>query len=171
MSVPKLSEPLAKAIRTSEGILVWIINLGLAVGALIEPSQLSPNDAAILATVTTGLHVASRTALKIIALQQGIGVSAPVEPTGPVAGDVAEAVKAILPQALVDASHGASTSSIQKYIETEVEKAVEEIGSEDPTTDAASVPVETAAPQLGDQSALTPQFLQQLPAADGEVAP
>ncbi len=77
ISIPKLSAPLTKAIRTSEGILVWVVNLSLAAAALLEPSKLPPKEAAIVAGALTGLHLASRTLLKATALQQGIGIPAP----------------------------------------------------------------------------------------------
>jgi hypothetical protein len=101
MFVPKLSVPLTKAIRTSEGILVWLTNLGLAAGALIEPSTLPPKEAAIVASAVTGLHVVSRTLLKVTALQQGAGLPAPAtDLVEELAFNVARKLK--LPAAVVD---------------------------------------------------------------------
>jgi hypothetical protein len=84
MKIPKLSAPLAKAIRTSEGILVWGTNLALALAAGIDPSGLPPKYAAIVAGAVTALHVVSRTSLKVVALQQGIGIAAPIAPSAAV---------------------------------------------------------------------------------------
>lgn len=78
-AAPKLSAPLTKAIRTSEGILVWLVNVGLAAGAILEPAKLPAKEAAIVGGALTGLHVASRTLLKITALQRGVGIEAPQE--------------------------------------------------------------------------------------------
>jgi hypothetical protein len=78
LNIPKVSAPLAKAIRTSEGILVWVSNLALAAGALVDPSKLPPKEAAIVAGALSAAHIASRTVLKVTALQQGAGIEAPI---------------------------------------------------------------------------------------------
>lgn len=78
LSVPKVSAPLAKAIRTSEGVIVWVSNIVLGVGALLDPSKLPPKEAAIVAGALSAAHIASRTVLKATALQQGAGIAAPI---------------------------------------------------------------------------------------------
>ena len=72
--VPKLSQPLSKAIRTSEGIAIWAINIALGIAAAIPSTHLTVKEAGILATITTGLHVASRTALKVTAVAKAAGL-------------------------------------------------------------------------------------------------
>lgn len=95
LSIPKVSAPLAKAIRTSEGVLVWASNLALAAAALVDPSKLPPKEAAIVAGALTAIHAGSRTLLKVVALQQGAGVGAPIPfdplPAG-AAGEVEQVV-------------------------------------------------------------------------------
>lgn len=71
--VPKLSAPLTKAIRTSEGIAVWVLNIALGIASSIPQTHLSVKEAGILATITTGIHVASRTMLKVTAVSKGLG--------------------------------------------------------------------------------------------------
>ena len=97
--IPKLSNPLSKAIRTTEGILVSVINVALLVGAAIPHTGLSPEVAGILASVNTGLLVASRTSLKLSALSKGLGLDpipalgqARTGQIGKALGDVAAAV-------------------------------------------------------------------------------
>ncbi len=105
MSTPILSAPLTKAIRTSEGILVWLTNVGVAAAALINPATLPPKEAAIIASAVTGLHVASRTLLKVQALQAGVGVRPPVDEAALVsqlADELAGKVGIHLPAHVVD---------------------------------------------------------------------
>ncbi len=78
--VPKLSSPLTKAIRTIEGITVTVINTSLVICAAIPAAGLSVKDAGILAAINTGLLVASRTAIKLMALAKGVGLPT-FEPT------------------------------------------------------------------------------------------
>lgn len=77
MSVPKISSPLAKSIRTGEGILVYVFNSVLAIAAIL-PNGLSWTHAALYAAIVNAVHVASRTLLKISAVQKGLGVDAPI---------------------------------------------------------------------------------------------
>jgi hypothetical protein len=77
--IPKLSQPLTKAIRTIEGVLVIVIDAGLAVGAALAPHKLPPEVAAILGSANTGLLVAGRTLLKIFAIQKGVGIEPPAD--------------------------------------------------------------------------------------------
>lgn len=161
MFVPKLSAPLAKAIRTSEGILVWLTNLGLAVGALIDPSTLPPKEAAIVASAVTGLHVASRTLLKVTALQQGAGVTAPLGDTdlvGPPAAKLASKLELPLPVTAVD------DATIEKIVSLVVKAAdnpqaavhsVEEQLVSD-VEEFANQPPETAADWPRPESAVKP---------------
>lgn len=73
----KLSTPLTKAIRTSEGVLIFGINIVLGVGAALEPTQLPPKVAAIISGSTIVAHLAARTLLKVVAVQKSVGVEAP----------------------------------------------------------------------------------------------
>lgn len=78
MLIPKVTSPLAKAARTSEGALVALVNVGLVVGASIDPSKLPPKYAAVVAGALTGLHAINRTLLKVVAVQKGVGLASPI---------------------------------------------------------------------------------------------
>src|ERR1019366_10303156 len=82
--IPKLSSPFVKAIRTSEGILVWVISAVLGVASAIPTTHLTTKEAAILASGVAALHVISRTALKITGVAKGFGL-APTPFTPPAA--------------------------------------------------------------------------------------
>jgi hypothetical protein len=76
--IPKLTNPLAKSIRTGEGILIWIVNAGIVVFSAINPSELPPEIAGILVSGLSALHLVSRTMLKATAVQKNIGIEAPI---------------------------------------------------------------------------------------------
>lgn len=122
MFAPKLSAPLTKAIRTSEGILVWATNVVLAAGALVDPSTLPPKEAAVVGSVLTGLHVASRTLVKVTALQQGVGLAAPVPFESPIADELAKALKTVLPQVLADIKAGATPNKVVEQLVSDTEE-------------------------------------------------
>ncbi|HEV3094981.1 MAG TPA: hypothetical protein VGY30_10760 [Solirubrobacteraceae bacterium] len=159
MFVPKLSAPLTKAIRTSEGILVWLTNLGLAAGAVVDPSTLPPKEAAIVGSVLTGLHVASRTLLKVQALQMGVGIPAPASASETdlmehLAGHLAERLNVPatvlddasiekLTRAIVDVI-GHPQAAVQ-HVEQQVVSDAEEFASQPP-----------AVPVVRPESAVTP---------------
>jgi hypothetical protein len=83
LGVPHLSQPLAKAIRTSEGIMVWAVNIGITLFTALESAALPHEAAAVIVTVNTGLHVLTRTLLKVFAVQKEIGIEAPEIPAIP----------------------------------------------------------------------------------------
>ena len=70
--IPKLSAPLTKAIRTSEGVIVWVIGAALGIASAIPSTHLTTKEAGILASGIAALHVISRTALKGVALIKGV---------------------------------------------------------------------------------------------------
>lgn len=74
--VPKLSAPLAKSIRTGEGILVYATNVVLAVAAAL-PDGLSWTKAGLYLAILNGANVISRSALKFGALNAGLGIAPP----------------------------------------------------------------------------------------------
>src|ERR1700746_3473215 len=80
LTPPRHTVPLAKSIRTGEGILVYLINLVLGLGAVIDPNSLPPAVAAKWAAIVAAAHVVSRTALKVMAVQKSIGVQPPIDP-------------------------------------------------------------------------------------------
>lgn len=122
MPIPQFSAPLAKAIRTSEGILVYVINLGLAAGALLDPSKLPPREAAIVGSALAGLHVASRTLLKVVAVQAGVGVGAPIAvPKLPVSQATAATVVADAVKAVNDPA--AALKAVEALLPTDAEEA------------------------------------------------
>jgi hypothetical protein len=79
MRLPKLSTPLAKSLRTAEGILVAIVNALVALTAGIDPHTLPRKEAAIILAAQNGALLAQRGLIKIVALQKGLGVGAPID--------------------------------------------------------------------------------------------
>jgi hypothetical protein len=159
MFVPRLSAPLTKAIRTSEGILVWLVNLGLAAGALVDPTTLPPKEAAIVVSALTGLHVASRTLLKVTAVQQGVGIAPPVDEAALVeqlAGELAGKFGVRLPAHFVDeaslakiVSEGVKAAGDPQAalhsVETQVVSDAEEFAAQPPAPSAPAAPLTTPA--------------------------
>ena len=68
--VPQKTEPLAKFVRTGEGILVFAFNLALLIVPIVT-NALSPGDAVKWAAILNGVAVVSRTGLKICSVVQG----------------------------------------------------------------------------------------------------
>ena len=70
---------MAKAIRTSEGIMAWAVGLATGIFSYIEGIEYIPHEvAAIVIAANAGLHIVSRTLLKIFALQKEVGIEAPI---------------------------------------------------------------------------------------------
>ena len=67
--IPKTTDPLAKFIRTGEGILVFAFNLALLIVPLVS-NALTPAQSAKWATIIDGIAVISRTGLKMVATAQ-----------------------------------------------------------------------------------------------------
>jgi hypothetical protein len=143
LKVPKLSAPLKAGIRTTETILVFLVNIGLVVGAAIDPSKLSPQAAGILAAALTGLHVASRTLLKVVAVQQGVGI-APPAPFDPAAAAEAELIASkVVPQVVEDVAGKTPLTAAQ--VEQQLVSDAEEFASP-PPPDAPVAPVPPVPP-------------------------
>lgn len=79
MTIPKLSSPLAKGIRTTEGILTTIITTLIALTSVVDPHALPKKEGAILVAATTVLYTLQRGLIKIVAIQKGLGVAAPID--------------------------------------------------------------------------------------------
>ena len=79
-----VTNPLEKSFLTGEGILVYATNIGLAVASVL-PQGLSWTHSLTYLAVLNGLHVVSRTALKVVAVQKNAGVPAPptIDPADP----------------------------------------------------------------------------------------
>jgi hypothetical protein len=77
--IPKTTEPLAKFIRTGEGILVFGFNIALLVVPIIS-SSLTAAQAAKWAAVIDGIAVVSRTGLKIVSTLQAANPNALTQP-------------------------------------------------------------------------------------------
>ncbi len=75
--IPKLSAPLIKDIRTGEGILEWLTALLLVVAG--ATSNLSWAHTGTYLAIVAGVKGARRGLLKIVALQQGAGIGAPIQ--------------------------------------------------------------------------------------------
>lgn len=69
----KFSQPLAKSIRTGEGILVYLSNVVIALSAAL-PHGTSWAHAGLYMAILNGAHVVSRSAVKVAAINSGIGI-------------------------------------------------------------------------------------------------
>lgn len=81
------TQPLTKAIRTLEGVLVFAFNVALLV-VPIATNALSPTQAVKYAAIINGILVVARTGLKIVAVTQQTTGLDPVTPSGLPAPDV-----------------------------------------------------------------------------------
>src|ERR1039458_3598409 len=77
--IPKLSAPLTKLIRTTEGQLVLFSNIALVLVPIIT-SSLSPKEAATLGVILNGTTFISRSVLKAIAALNVAGLPVPLAP-------------------------------------------------------------------------------------------
>jgi hypothetical protein len=80
--IPKTTVPLAKFIRTGEGVLVFAFNLTMLIVPIVS-NALSPEDAVKWAGIVNGIVVICRTGLKVVSVSQGITGIAPAQ-IGPV---------------------------------------------------------------------------------------
>jgi hypothetical protein len=75
----KVSQPLAKSIRTGEGILIYLSNVALVLSAAL-PHGTSWAHAGLYLTILNGANVLSRSGVKIAAINNGIGIKGgPIE--------------------------------------------------------------------------------------------
>jgi hypothetical protein len=95
--VPKQTDPMAKFIRTGEGILVFAFNIALLVVPIVS-NALTPAESAKWATIIDGIAVLSRTGLKMVATAQAANPPAATALPTPVVAQVA-AVPAATPAA------------------------------------------------------------------------
>src|ERR1039458_2351915 len=79
--IPKLSAPLTKFVRTTEGLLVLFSNVALVLVPIITNS-LSAKDAATLGVILNGSTVIARSLLKGIAALNVAGLPVPHAPAG-----------------------------------------------------------------------------------------
>jgi hypothetical protein len=77
--IPKLSSPLAKGIRTTEGILTSVVGGMITAASLIDPHALPKKESAILLAGLSVLYTIQRGLIKVVALQKGLGVGAPID--------------------------------------------------------------------------------------------
>lgn len=75
--IPKISNPLAKDIRTGEGILEYVIAAVLGLAAIL-PHGLTWTQTGTYATILAGVKGFRRLLLKAIALQKGVGIADPI---------------------------------------------------------------------------------------------
>lgn len=76
--IPKLSAPLVKDIRTGEGLAEYLLGIGSAVLAVTGDVNIKYGlGVTTLAVLVKG---ARRGLLKLVALQKGAGIGAPLEP-------------------------------------------------------------------------------------------
>src|SRR5581483_5609202 len=178
--IPKLSTPLAKGIRTTEGILTYVVGGLITIVSGIDPQALPHKEAANLAVVLTVLYTIQRGLLKVVAIQKGFGVAAPIddqklEHTMAAMVDQASQVDQIVNE------HGALLEKLNKFIDgsapigsDEVKNLLKEALSEalkeetsglpgasaptsSPTPESSSDPVADAAAGLTDKEEETVQ--------------
>lgn len=139
--IPKLSAPLTKFIRTSEGILVWVFNVALIAAASIPAAGLSVKDAAILGAVNNGLAVVSRTMLKAHAASVlGAAGLSPITPLLPISGTaLGKTLGTGVYDVATDVEHKPSLDAVGDQVGTLVTDA-EEIASPPPADPPADVP-------------------------------
>lgn len=94
MKVPATTSPLAKGIRTTEGILTTILTIAITVATAIKPQYLSHQEAGILDTVLVGLYTVQRGLIKVKALNTG--PVTPLDLSG-LEGKIASAVGVAVP--------------------------------------------------------------------------
>jgi hypothetical protein len=82
--IPKNTNPLAKGIRTGEGILVYAANVALVVlGAL--PQGMTWQRSTLYLTILNGVYALSRSAVKMTALNSSIGIGGSPSDIGQIA--------------------------------------------------------------------------------------
>ena len=81
-AIPGATVPLAKFIRTGEGILVFAFNLTLLIVPIVS-NALTPEDAVKWAGIVNGVAVICRTGLKVVSVMQGVTGIPPAQ-IGPV---------------------------------------------------------------------------------------
>jgi hypothetical protein len=80
--IPKTTVPLAKFIRTGEGVLVFAFNLTMLIVPIVS-NALTPEDAVKWAGIVNGVAVICRTGLKVVSVMQGVTGIEPAQ-IGPV---------------------------------------------------------------------------------------
>lgn len=96
-----LSKPLTKAIQTTEGALVVVSGIAVAVTSAIDPSTLSHKNAALIIGAQNVALLIQRGVIKSVALLVGLGVVSQPKPalSAPhqaiITGDATELVKAV----------------------------------------------------------------------------
>jgi hypothetical protein len=156
--LPKITAPLAKAARTSEGILLAVTAAAAGVGSAIDPSKLPPKEAAIVASALAGLHAVTRTTLKVVAVQKGVGVGAPI-PTTISVGSGSEVGNAAAGFVQWGEAEAKKLRPLEHAVQSEAEQALHLSGviepdHEDPLT--VHIPVTTDPPPDEDSLAKPP---------------
>lgn len=163
----KLPASLSKDVRYAEGYMVWLLNLAMLVGALIPADGLSTRTAAIIATVNTGLHVASARVVQVTALIQGLGIGGPTTPKALTAatGEVDKIATVITPQIVADAEKPNADKILGDLVSDESELGFA------PPADPPAAPVETPAPVSTAPPAPPPETFTPAPAPAAPSAP
>lgn len=125
--IPKITSPLAKFIRTGEGILVFLFGTAATVVPIITNS-LTPAESLKWGGIVTGVALVSRTGLKAVALlAQQTGIQPAQLNTGAVTLDLTAVLKSLLTQIPKDASGKIDPDVIIAQIENdapEIERLV-----------------------------------------------
>jgi hypothetical protein len=132
-SIPTTTTPLAKFIRTGEGVLVFAFNGALLVVPIVS-GALTPEQAVQWAAIINGVTVVSRTGLKIVAVLESASEADAPQPAVPAAGYVPTGDAN--PGAASAAADTEAADSPNTPIETQVSDA-EELMSVPPSAQAA----------------------------------
>ena len=110
--IPKLSTPLAKLIRTLEGVIWLGANVALVVAPIVS-SHASPADSIKWGAILNSVAFGSRQALKGLAIAKGFGAPAPAQLLSPeVLGKVENVAGTVAGDVAGDVSKGASAAKV-----------------------------------------------------------
>lgn len=101
-TIPKLSTPLAKLIRTGEGVLLYLFNLAAAAAVIVN--DVAPAVAVKYAAIFNAVAFASRTVLKVVATTQPLVGGPPIAPPPAIVSTVDQVL------ADIDAAAAAATA-------------------------------------------------------------
>lgn len=160
--LPQLSTPLTAGIRTTEGILSAIVTSLISICTIVDPHALPKKEAAILVAATAVLYGVQRTLLKVVAVQKGLGIAAPIDNVqldhilGAV-GAQAESVSQLVDQhaTLVKGVEGLAKNGLTKQSIDDLMKKLEEFANAPMVVSAAPAVGETTPGPVHDDPAMT----------------
>ncbi len=145
LTVPKLSAPLVKDIRTGEGVFEWVLAAADAAATLC--GDLSFSKGGTFLAILAGIKGARRGLLKLVAVQKGLGVEAPIPFTPTVAVGSGTAFT-FTPQKVGQAAADVAKDVDKGASVAEVEQQAADFATLTPTPDAVDLKQDTQ-PELG----------------------